>query len=240
MQCTDRGMWLALFTAQLRYSWPAKEGRDDLMYHRGILPGQMRARELDESPHSQSYLRLVTPTSEASSSRREPIFLVQEHRSSRLHYDLRLEMDGVLRSWAVPMTPSLRPGERQIAVEVEEHPLTCAQFPQKISPSQSGGESVEIWDFGRWLPDGNSSAAYALGRLEFTLKGEKLRGRWLLIRMDGSKPKGALLGPQWVLMRRNESEVLRATRELSKKSAGLLHLLPKAAQKHLPLSFTAH
>jgi bifunctional non-homologous end joining protein LigD len=115
-------------------------------------------------------------------------FVVQKHAARRLHYDFRLEMDGVLKSWAVTRGPSLVPGEKRLAVHVEDHPVEYGDFEGLIPKGEYGGGSVIIWDRGVWIPLGNPHKGYAKGNLEFELQGEKLKGRWHLIRMK-SKPR---------------------------------------------------
>ncbi len=114
-------------------------------------------------------------------------FVVQKHAARRLHYDFRLEMDGVLKSWAVTRGPSLVPGEKRLAVHVEDHPVEYGDFEGLIPKGQYGGGSVIIWDRGIWTPLGDPHKGYEKGHLEFELQGEKLKGRWHLIRMK-SKP----------------------------------------------------
>ncbi|MGQ0811768.1 MAG: DNA ligase D [Nitrospiraceae bacterium] len=110
-------------------------------------------------------------------------FVVQKHAASRLHYDFRLELDGTLKSWAVPKGPSLDPRQRRLAVHVEDHPIEYGSFEGVIPPRQYGAGSVLLWDRGKWLPDGDPSAAYRKGKLKFHLEGEKLHGGWNLVRM---------------------------------------------------------
>ena len=112
-------------------------------------------------------------------------FVVQKHDASHLHYDFRLEMDGVLKSWAVPKGPSLVSGEKRLAVHVEDHPLEYGDFEGTIPKGQYGGGSVIVWDRGAWAPIGDPHKGYAKGHLDFELSGEKLRGRWHLARMHG-------------------------------------------------------
>jgi len=112
-------------------------------------------------------------------------FVVQKHDATRLHYDFRLEMDGVLKSWAVTRGPSLVPGEKRLAVHVEDHPLAYGDFEGTIPKGEYGGGTVIVWDRGTWEPIGDPRKAYAKGHLEFTLDGEKLHGRWHLVRMHG-------------------------------------------------------
>jgi len=112
-----------------------------------------------------------------------PSFVVQEHDARALHYDLRLELDGVLLSWAVPRGPSLDPADRRLAMEVEDHPLDYAGFEGVIPEGEYGGGTVLVWDRGTWEPDGDARAALEKGALSFTLAGEKLRGGWRLVRL---------------------------------------------------------
>jgi bifunctional non-homologous end joining protein LigD len=110
-------------------------------------------------------------------------YLIQKHAARRLHYDLRLEMDGVLKSWAVTRGPSLVPGEKRLAVHVEDHPLEYGDFEGTIPKGEYGGGTVILWDRGRWSPIGDIKKGYAKGHLDFELHGEKLKGRWHLVRM---------------------------------------------------------
>ncbi|MBL8563274.1 MAG: DNA ligase D [Gemmobacter sp.] len=112
-------------------------------------------------------------------------FVIQKHAARRLHYDLRLEMEGVLRSWAVTRGPSLVAGEKRLAVHVEDHPLAYGDFEGTIPEGEYGGGTVIVWDRGSWSPIGDGAKGYAKGHLEFELAGEKLRGRWHLVRMQG-------------------------------------------------------
>ncbi|MCX8570783.1 DNA ligase D [Aminobacter sp. MET-1] len=115
-------------------------------------------------------------------------FVVQKHDASRLHYDFRLEMDGVLKSWAVTKGPSLVPGEKRLAVQVEDHPLEYGSFEGTIPKGEYGGGTVLLWDRGSWSPIGDAKRGFAKGHLDFELEGEKLAGRWHLVRM-ASKPR---------------------------------------------------
>lgn len=112
-------------------------------------------------------------------------FVIQKHDATRLHYDFRLEMDGVLKSWAVTRGPSLVPGDKRLAVHVEDHPLEYGTFEGTIPKGEYGGGTVIVWDRGTWSPIGDAHKGYAKGHLEFTLEGEKLGGRWHLVRMHG-------------------------------------------------------
>ncbi len=110
-------------------------------------------------------------------------YVIQKHAARRLHYDLRLELDGVMKSWAVTRGPSLDPAEKRLAVHVEDHPIEYNAFEGTIPQGEYGGGTVMIWDRGRWFPEGDPHKGYAKGHLEFTLDGEKLHGRWHLVRM---------------------------------------------------------
>ncbi|TMJ01469.1 MAG: DNA ligase D [Alphaproteobacteria bacterium] len=110
-------------------------------------------------------------------------FVIQKHAATRLHYDLRLELDGVMKSWAVTRGPSLVPGEKRLAVHVEDHPIEYNDFEGTIPKGQYGGGTVLIWDRGQWFPEGDPRRAYAKGSLDFRLEGHKLKGRWHLVRM---------------------------------------------------------
>ncbi|HEX9072756.1 MAG TPA: DNA ligase D, partial [Pseudolabrys sp.] len=110
-------------------------------------------------------------------------FVIQKHAARRLHYDLRLELDGVMKSWAVTRGPSLVPGDKRLAVQVEDHPIAYNKFEGTIPEGEYGGGTVMIWDRGRWQPEGDPHKGLAKGHLSFTLDGEKLSGGWHLVRM---------------------------------------------------------
>jgi bifunctional non-homologous end joining protein LigD len=112
-------------------------------------------------------------------------FVIQKHAARRLHYDLRLELDGVMKSWAVTRGPSLVPGEKRLAIHVEDHPIEYNSFEGTIPQGEYGGGTVLIWDRGRWYPEGDTHQGLRKGHLDFTLDGEKLHGRWHLVRMHG-------------------------------------------------------
>src|SRR5881397_755838 len=112
-------------------------------------------------------------------------FVVQKHDASRLHWDFRLELDGVLKSWAVPKGPSLDPDEKRLAMRTEDHPLDYGDFEGTIPQGEYGGGTVMLWDRGFWAPEDAADPRQALrkGELKFVLAGEKLKGGWVLVRM---------------------------------------------------------
>src|SRR6186997_2649882 len=117
-------------------------------------------------------------------------FVVQKHAASHLHYDLRLELEGVFKSWAVTKGPSLDPQDRRLAVEVEDHPLDYGDFEGTIPKGQYGGGTVMLWDRGYWAADGDAAKALRKGELRFTLVGEKLQGSWVLVRLRHDREHG--------------------------------------------------
>jgi DNA ligase D-like protein (predicted 3'-phosphoesterase) len=130
-----------------------------------------------------------------------PSFVVQQHRASTLHYDFRLEVDGVLRSWAVPKGPSMNPADKRLAVEVEDHSMRWGEFEGKVGPGYGEG-AVIVWDRGGYecLDDVPMTEALERGKASFRLEGEKLRGGFTLVRTSaGAKP-------QWLLIKRRDDE----------------------------------
>lgn len=130
-------------------------------------------------------------------------FVIQKHDARRLHYDFRLEMDGVLKSWAVTRGPSLDPEDKRLAVHVEDHPLSYGDFEGVIPKGQYGGGTVILWDRGVWRPIGDAKKGYRKGHLEFELEGEKLRGRWHLVRMHGKPGESR---ENWLLIKGDDEE----------------------------------
>src|SRR5512141_1451014 len=130
-------------------------------------------------------------------------FVIQKHAATRLHYDFRLELDGTLKSWAVPKGPSLDPKVRRMAVQVEDHPLTYASFEGVIPPGQYGAGTVIVWDRGQWEPVGDPREGYRKGRLKFDLHGEKLAGRWNLVRINARADERQ---EPWLLIKESDEE----------------------------------
>lgn len=131
-------------------------------------------------------------------------FVIHKHWATRLHYDLRLECQGTMKSWAVPKGPSLDPQDKRMAMQVEDHPIGYNQFEGQIPPGQYGAGRVILWERGHWIPHGDPVAGLRDGHLKFTLEGEKLRGSWALVRMGGKRfdPKK----PAWLLIKERDGE----------------------------------
>ncbi|MGI4856942.1 MAG: DNA polymerase ligase N-terminal domain-containing protein, partial [Janthinobacterium lividum] len=146
-------------------------------------------RDFDATPEPSGTARPAharrqgsTPKEAQAPALSERQFCIQKHDASHLHYDFRLELDGTLKSWAVPKGPSLDPKVKRLAVHVEDHPLDYALFEGHIPAGHYGAGDVIVWDRGVWLPEGDPAADYARGRLSFTLRGDKLQGAWHLVR----------------------------------------------------------
>lgn len=132
-------------------------------------------------------------------------FVVQKHDASHLHYDFRLELDGVLKSWAVPHGPCLDPSQKRLAVQVEDHPVEYGSFEGTIPAGEYGGGTVLLWDRGTWTPQGDPDSGYRDGKLKFELHGQKLHGSWNLIRM---RPKPGEKRKNWLLIKEQDSEAV--------------------------------
>src|SRR4249920_515339 len=144
----------------------------------------------------------------------------QNHAARRLHYDLRLELDGVMKSWAVTRGPSLVPGEKRLAVQVEDHPIAYNKFEGTIPQGEYGGGTVMIWDRGRWEPENDPHKGLAKGHLAFRLDGEKLRGGWHLVRMHRRRGEKR---DNWLLIKQHD------TAERSAKDQDILEAEPLSA-----------
>lgn len=130
-------------------------------------------------------------------------FVVHEHHATRLHYDFRLEISGVLKSWAIPKGPSMNPSDKRLAVMVEDHPLEYGDFEGIIPQGQYGAGAVIVWDSGEFQTEGDPEAALAQGKLTFSLKGKKLRGSFSLVLM-----KGRGTGKDWLLIKGRDDHAL--------------------------------
>jgi bifunctional non-homologous end joining protein LigD len=129
-------------------------------------------------------------------------FVIQKHAATRLHYDFRLGLHGVLKSWAVAKGPSLFPGDKRLAVQVEDHPMEYGGFEGSIPKGQYGGGTVMLWDEGTWEPLGDADESLAKGNLKFLLHGQKLQGKWVLVRMGGKAANEAK--PNWLLIKEHD------------------------------------
>ena len=165
-------------------------------------------RNFTESPEPSGDLTLARERSKATTGRTPRFFCVQKHLASHLHYDFRLEHDGVLLSWAVPKGPSLDPATKRLAMHVEDHPIEYGEF-EGVIPSGYGAGIVMLWDRGTWTPEVDDvNAALKKGDLKFTLEGYKLKGSWVLVRTRGwSGGKGASGqddGRSWLLIKHRD------------------------------------
>lgn len=156
-------------------------------------------RDFDSTPE---------PAAKPSEYRREEgpgVFVVQKHAARALHYDLRLELHGVLKSWAVPKGPSLYPEDKRLAVHVEDHPIEYAGFEGIIPKGEYGGGTVLLWDRGFWVPEGDPDSGLKKGALKFILSGKKLRGRWALVKLH-EEEKGAEEKDEWLLIKERDED----------------------------------
>jgi bifunctional non-homologous end joining protein LigD len=165
-----------------------------------------RKRRFDETPEPAGKV-------ETKSTRR---FVVQKHDATRLHYDFRLEMEGVLKSWAVPKGPSLDPADKRLAMQVEDHPVSYFDFEGNIPEGNYGAGTVMVWDLGTWQPlspvpvegkylpgtDMEAAAMLAKGDLKFRLKGKKLNGDFALVKIKGRRPGSK--GTEWLLIKKHD------------------------------------
>lgn len=161
------------------------------------------AKPLQEYHDKRDFNATPEPSGQASRTRRAHAlqYCIQKHDASHLHYDFRLELDGTLKSWAIPKGPSLDPKVRRLAVHVEDHPLDYAEFEGHIPQGHYGAGDVIVWDRGIWEPEGDPRQGYAKGKLRFRLRGEKLAGTWNLFRTHlGGKKE------QWMLVKSHDAE----------------------------------
>jgi bifunctional non-homologous end joining protein LigD len=131
------------------------------------------------------------------------LYIIQKHAASHLHYDFRLELDGVLKSWAVPKGPSFDPSDKRLARQVEDHPVEYGSFEGTIPKGEYGGGTVLLWDRGHWEPDGDPNEGYRRGKLKFRLQGEKLRGGFTLVRMRGNERNAD--DANWLLIKERDA-----------------------------------
>ncbi len=156
---------------------------------------------LNEYNQKRNFQKTLEPEGEAENSAESLRFVVQHHMARREHYDLRLEWDGALLSWAVPKGPSYNPHDKRLAVQVEEHPLEYRNFEGTIPKGEYGGGVVMIWDEGTWQPQADVDEGLRLGSLKFALKGRRLKGKWALVRM---KAKEGEKKDNWLLLKEKD------------------------------------
>ena len=148
----------------------------------------------------RDFSKTAEPAGDRARSTGGHSYLIQKHAASRLHYDFRLELDGVLKSWAVTRGPSLNPADKRLAVHVEDHPLDYGSFEGIIPQGQYGGGTVMLWDTGTWEPAGDPRRDLARGNLTFLLNGKRLKGRWHLVRLRGNRA-GDARRENWLLIK---------------------------------------
>ena len=152
----------------------------------------------------RDFSKTAEPTPEpAKGSRGKLVFVVQKHDARRLHFDLRLELDGVLKSWAVTRGPSMTPGVRRLAVETEDHPIAYKAWEGVIPQGQYGGGTMIVWDRGTWMPEGDARRGLKDGHITFRLDGERLKGTWSLVRMKDEGKRH-----NWLLIKRSDENAL--------------------------------
>jgi bifunctional non-homologous end joining protein LigD len=203
-----------------------KPPRPDLpdLSHYGRLAEYQRKRRFDVTPEpSGKPIRRRAPARGPWSVLQ---FVVQKHRASHLHYDFRLEHEGVMLSWSVPKGPSLDPTIKRLAMQTEPHPMDYNQFEGVIPEGEYGGGTVMIWDRGTWTPETDDvNRALSKGDLKFTLHGRKLTGSWVLVRIRGER--------QWLLIKHRDaavsSEDLTVTKPLSVVSRRTMAGIARAA-----------
>ena len=174
-----------------------------------------RSAPLSEYRSKRDFSRTAEPAGDDPGARLKGStlrYVIQKHAASHLHFDLRLELDGVMKSWAVPKGPSLDPAVKRLAMEVEDHPIDYNTFEGTIPKGEYGGGTVMLWDRGTYqadnAPDGDDQSAlrrgYASGDLKFSLDGARLRGSWVLVRMRGRQGRSSK--PQWLLIKHRDDE----------------------------------
>ena len=152
---------------------------------------------LTEYKKKRKFDKTPEPGPETKETKTGRMFVIQKHRATALHYDFRLEADGVLKSWAVPKGPSLDPKVKRLAMQVEDHPVDYAKFEGVIPEGEYGGGTVMVWDYGTYKPEETTNVSEALrkGELKFSLNGKKLKGSWVLVRTRDR---------QWLLLKHRD------------------------------------
>ena len=167
-----------------------------------------QTKPLSEYRRKRDFSKTREPEgAKVATSRRALAFVIQKHAARRLHFDLRLELDGVMKSWAVPKGPSLDPSVKRLAMQVEDHPIEYNKFEGTIPEGEYGGGTVMLWDRGTYTavepgpdPVGRLREGYERGDFKFELKGKRLRGSWVLVRIKRGGPHK----PQWLLIKHRD------------------------------------
>lgn len=155
---------------------------------------------LEEYRRKRDFTKTLEPSGADTAVEQGCLYVMHKHAASHDHFDLRLEQDGVLRSWALPKGASLEPGEKRLAVEVEDHPLEYGGFEGVIPEAEYGGGTVMLWDAGSWRVNGKNKE----GHIDFILDGQKLKGAWTLVRTRGRKDKRGEPGKSWLMIKRSD------------------------------------
>ena len=159
---------------------------------------------LEEYQRKRDFKQTPEPPAKVERGERRR-FVVQKHRATSLHYDFRLEMEGVLKSWAVPKGPSLDPADKRLAMQVEDHPVSYFDFEGIIPTGNYGAGTVMVWDMGTWEPQGDAAEMLRKGDLKFRLNGEKLKGDFALVHMKARRPGSK--GNEWLLIKHRDAYV---------------------------------
>ncbi len=167
--------------------------------------------QLEEYRRKRDFTRTAEPKGGAARKAKQLAFVIQKHAASHLHYDLRLELDGVMKSWAVPKGPSLDPSVKRLAMEVEDHPIEYNAFEGTIPKGEYGGGTVMLWDRGTYTYGGTDPEpiqglrrGYEKGDLKFVLNGKRLKGSWVLVRMKRGQEGRA----QWLLIKHRDEHAI--------------------------------
>jgi bifunctional non-homologous end joining protein LigD len=180
----------------------------------------------------RDFARTPEPAGARRKQSRRRRYLIQKHAARQLHFDFRLEHDGVLLSWAVPRGPSLDPADKRLAVRTEDHPLDYARFEGTIPRDQYGGGTVMLWDEGTWEPDDDPDEGLRKGKLSFQLYGKRLTGGWALVRLRSGKGK-----QDWLLIKERDAAARKEKRPLidrvttSVKSGRAMEEIAQAKQR---------
>ena len=169
-----------------------------------VLEKYKQKRNFKESPEPEGDPKLAAARARKTTGQTQRFFCVQKHLASHLHYDFRLEHNGVLLSWAVPKGPSLDPATKRLAMAVEDHPIEYGEF-EGVIPAGYGAGIVMLWDRGTWVPEGDDvEAALKKGDLKFTLNGVKLKGSWVLVRTKGGWGSSGGGDRSWLLIKHRD------------------------------------